>query len=103
MNISLWGGVLAALVAAAGPGKAADNLTIERLAICQDSWLDWKDGDRARLKTFSDSFQRDFLRNANDAFFVAKSSQTVAGLQVTQGYPDSVGMGVGFSVVGGDN
>jgi len=103
MNISWRGGLFAALVAAAGPGEAADNLTIERLAICQDSWLDWKDGDPARIKTFSDSFQRDFLRKANDAFFVPKSSQTVAGLPVTQVYPESVGMGVGFSVMVGAN
>ena len=103
MHISLWGGLLAVLLAAVGSAEAADNLTIERLAICQDSWLDWKDGDPARIKTFSDSFQRDFLRKANAAFFVPKSSQTVAGLPVTQVYPESVGMGVGFSVMVGTN
>jgi len=103
MNISLWGGLLAVLLAVIGSAEAADNLTIERLAMCQDSWLDWKDGDPARIKTFSDSFQRDFLRKANDAFFVPKSSQTVAGLPVTQVYPESVGMGVGFSVMVGAN
>ena len=103
MNISVWGGLLAVLLAAVGPAEAADNLTIERLAICQDSWLDWKDGDPARIKMFSDSFQRDFLRKANDAFFVPKSGQTVAGLPITQVYPESVGMGVGFSVMVGAN
>ena len=51
------------------------------------------------IRYFADSFQTDFLRKEKDPFFVPKSNQTVAGLPVAQVYPESIGMGVGFSVV----
>src|SRR5213592_1574121 len=99
MNISSRAGILTIFLAAATPAQAADNPMIERLATCQDSWLDWKSGDPARLQQFVASFQSDFSRKERDPFFVPKSSQTVAGLPVAQVFPQSVGMGVGFSVV----
>ena len=83
------------------PAQAIDNLGIERLATCQDSWLEWKQTDPVQMKKFADSFQRDFLRKEKDPFFVPKSAQTIAGLSVLQVFPESVGMGVGFSVVVG--
>ena len=85
------------------PDWAADNLSIERLATCQDSWLDWKESDPVQLKKFANSFQSDFLRNEKDPFFVPKSNQTVAGLPVVQVFPESIGMAVGFSVVVNSN
>jgi hypothetical protein len=99
MNIASTAGLLTLFLAGLAPAQAADNLGLERLAICQDSWLDWKASDPARLKKFIDGFQADFSHNGNDAFFVPKSSQTVAGLPVAQVFPESVGMGVGFSIV----
>jgi len=81
------------------PADAADNLAIERLATCRDSWIDWKQNNPAQLKKFADDFQSQFfLRKETDPFLVPKSSQTVAGLPVAEVYPESVGMGVGFSV-----
>jgi hypothetical protein len=100
MNISSTAGLLTVFLAAATPAQAADNPGIERLAICQDSWFEWKSSDPARLQTFIASFQSDFSqKKASDAFFVPKSSQRVAGLPVAQVFPESVGMAVGFSVV----
>jgi hypothetical protein len=99
MKITLWAGILGIFLVAIAPAQATDNLGIERLATCQDSWLDWKSGDPAQLKKFAGSFQADFLRKESDPFFVPKSSQTVAGLPVAQVFPESVGMAVGFSVV----
>ena len=99
MKISARAGLLILFLAGLTPAQAADNLGLERLAICQDSWLDWKASDPARLKKFIDGFQADFSHKGNDAFFVPKSSQTVAGLPVAQVFPESVGMGVGFSIV----
>jgi hypothetical protein len=90
---------VAMLLAASAPAHAADNAGIERLATCQDSWLDWKTSAPAQLRAFADRFQAEFGHNDNDAFFVPLSSQTVAGLPLVQVFPDSVGMGVGFSVV----
>lgn len=99
MKISAWTGILTGFLAAVTPAHATDNLGIERLATCQDSWIDWKSGDPVRLKKFADSFQLDFLHKDNDPFFVPKSSQTVIGLPVAQVFPESIGMAVGFSVV----
>ena len=42
LNISQLTGILTIFLVAVTPVRAADNLTIERLATCQDSWLDWK-------------------------------------------------------------
>ena len=99
MNISATAGILAIFLVAVTPARATDNLGIERLATCQDSWLEWKSGDPAQLKKFTGSFQSDFVRKGSDPFFVPKSSQTVAGLPLAQVFPESVGMGVGFSVM----
>jgi hypothetical protein len=100
MNITSSAGVLSIFLTAITPAQAADNIGIQRLATCQDSWLDWKSGDPAQLKNFIARFQSDFLhKQEQDAFFVPKSSQTVAGLTVAQVFPESIGMAVGFSVV----
>jgi hypothetical protein len=99
VNISPLAGILTMFLVAVTPAWAADNLSIERLATCRDSWLDWKKSDAVQLKKFVDSFQSDFLRKEKDPFFVPKSNQTVAGLPVAQVLAESIGMAVGFSVV----
>jgi hypothetical protein len=99
MNISSRAGILALFMIAATAAQATDNISIERLATCQDSWFDWKSSDPVKLKKFVDSFQSEFLRKESDGFFVPKSSQTVAGLAVAHVYPQSIGMAVGFSVL----
>jgi hypothetical protein len=100
MKISSAAGILTAVALAAAPALATDNLGIERLATCQDSWLEWKSSDPARLKNFIVSFKADFVSQKDtDPFFVPKASQTVAGLPVAQVFPESVGMAVGFSVL----
>ena len=100
MNILSRAGLLTVLLAAVIPAQAADNPGIERLAMCQDSWFEWKSSNPARLQKFIESFRSDFSqKKATDAFLVPKSSQTVAGLPVAQVFPESVGMAVGFSVV----
>jgi hypothetical protein len=99
VNVAPLAGVLTIFLVAVTPACAADNLSIERLATCQDSWLDWKESDPVQLKKFAASFQSDFLRKEKDPFFVPKSNQTVVGLPVAQVFPESIGMAVGFSVV----
>ena len=78
--------------------RAADNVVIQRLAFCQDSWFEWKD-DPVRMKALADAFQSAFVRKPFDAFFVPKTTVTIAGLPVLRAFPESVGMGVGFSVI----
>jgi hypothetical protein len=99
VNISLMAGILTIFLVAVTPAWAADDLSIERLATSQDSWLDWKNRDPVQLRKFAESFQSNFLQKEKDSFFVPKSNQTVAGLRVAQVFPESIGMAVGFSVV----
>ena len=98
MKTALWAWALVVPLAAIAPARAGDVSSIERMATCQDSWLDWSKNDPVRMKAFGDAFRADFSRSANDPYFVPKTPKTVAGLHVTQVFPDSVGMGVGFSV-----
>ena len=86
------------LFALAPSVHAGDVTSVERMATCQDSWVEWTKSDPARMKTFGDDFRSDFSHNGNDPFATPKKTKTVAGLNVTQAFPESVGMGVGFSV-----
>jgi hypothetical protein len=78
--------------------QAAEPPSFERLAVCQDSWLDWKD-DSVRIGAFTRHLESQFDRSAQDGAFVPKTPLKVLGHSVAQVYPQSVGMGVGFSVV----
>jgi hypothetical protein len=77
---------------------ASNNLSIERLATCQDSWVDWKENNPGMLDQLVQYFRSGFTHKESDPFFIPTSSQTVLGLPVTRVFPESVGMGVGFSV-----
>ena len=52
-----------------------------------------------QLKKFGDEFQADFSQNENGGYFIPKTEKTIGGLGVLQVFPESVGMGVGFSTV----
>lgn len=92
-------GLLLALLAAAAPAAAADDPRIENLALCRDSWLDWKKTDPAQVNSFGAFVGSAFTHKDNDAFFTPKSAMTLDGLKITQVFPESVGMGLGFSVL----
>jgi len=99
LNILRLAGAFAVVSVITLPAGAADNQAIERLATCQDSWIEWKT-DPARMKKFVDSFRADFVQQKDtDAFFVPRSPMTVLGLPLKQAYPESIGMAVGFSVL----
>jgi hypothetical protein len=84
---------------AVGPtAHAADEPQLQRLALCQDSWLDWKDDD-ARMARFASYFESRFERSPQGDAFAPKTPTQAFGRSVTQVYPQSVGMGVGFSLV----
>lgn len=92
---------IAAIGALVAPAFAAGGDTgLERMATCQDSWLDWKTSDPAKLQAFAARFQSGYTHGEGEqgGFLVPKTPQTVMGLRVTQVFPESVGMGVGFSV-----
>ncbi len=92
---------LAAMLAAIATSQvahAADEPQLQRLALCQDSRHDWK-GDAARTTRFVSDFENRFDRSPQGDAFAPKSEAKVLGHAVTQVYPQSVGMGVGFSLV----
>lgn len=87
-----------ALLLTVAPAWAVDDPGVARMATCQDSWLDWQKNDPGKLQAFGAQFRSEFSRSESDPFFVPKSPLSIAGLPVTRAFPDSVGMGVGFSV-----
>jgi hypothetical protein len=92
-------GLLLALLVGVPPAWGADDPRVENLALCRDSWLDWKNTDPARLNSFVAFFRSAFAPNGDDAFVVPKSPMAIDGLKITRVFPESLGMGVGFSVV----
>lgn len=91
---------LAALLAASAgcnDVRAAADTQLQRLALCQDRWTDLKD-DAVRMSWFGNYIETRFNRGASDDVFSPKSPTRVLGWSVTHIYPQSVGMGVGFSL-----
>jgi len=97
VKIALLAAAAMVLAAAIAPARAADDPQLTRLATCQDSWFEWKSSDPARLKQYVGRIQSEFTPG-QAAAYTPKSSLTVLGFPVTEVYPESVGMGVGFSV-----
>ena len=92
-------GLLLTLLVGVIPAWGADDPRLENLALCRDSWLEWKTTDPGKLNSVGAYLHSALARNDNDAFGVPKSPMAIAGLKVTKVFPDSVGMGVGFSVL----
>lgn len=80
------------------PAQAADDVPLTRMATCQDSWLDWNTKDPAKNAAFATHFRSLLVPHGNDPYFLPKAKITFAGLNVSQVFPESVGMGLGFSV-----
>jgi hypothetical protein len=92
-------GALIAFACIILPARASDDAGLTRMALCQDSWLDWSKTDPAKLKAFGEHFRANFSHKDNDAFTAPKVETSILGLRVAQVYPESVGMGVGFSIL----
>lgn len=86
-----------ALAIAAHTATAADAPSLQALATCQDSWFDWKD-DAARMGRFADDMRTRFVQGERGDAFTPKAKTAVLGHAVTEVYPQSVGMGLGFAV-----
>jgi hypothetical protein len=94
---TLAGAMLAVLFAVA-PARAGDDPAIARMATCQDSWFEWNKTDPVRMKAFVEHIRTGFTPHDNDPYFLPRADTSIMGLHVTQVYPESIGMGVGFSV-----
>jgi len=88
-----------AIALTAWPAFAAEDNSLERLATCQDSWIDWQQSNDKQLAPFAAHLRADFTQKSGDPFITPKSALTIDGLRVVQVYPESIGMGVGFSVL----
>lgn len=94
-------GLLAlAVLAAAAPARADDDTEqqMQRLASCSDSWYEWSREDPARLRQFAQRFHARFEQVPKEPAFLPRAPTRVMGMKVLQAYPDSVGMGLGFSL-----
>jgi hypothetical protein len=99
MKTALLATTLLTLLSTWLPAAAAtDEVNLLRMSACQDSWLAWKD-DNARMGRFVSALDQQFTRKDEDGSFAPKASMNLLGFPVAQVYPQSVGMGVGFSVV----
>jgi hypothetical protein len=87
-----------ALAAVAVPARAADDAALTRMALCQDSWVEWSKGDPVRFRAFVEHVRAAFTPHDNDPYWLPKANVSVAGMRVVQVFPQSVGMGVGFSL-----
>jgi len=90
-------GLLLTLLLGVMPARGADDPRLENLALCRDSWLEWKTSDPAKLNSVAAYFRFAFTHTGNDAFATPNAPTTLGSLKVTRIFPDSVGMGVGFS------
>jgi hypothetical protein len=97
VKTSSLAGAFIALACIIVPARAADDAGLTRMALCQDSWLDWSKNDPAKLKAFGEYFRTHFSHKDNDPFVVPNAATFIVGLRVAQVFPESVGMGVGFS------
>lgn len=86
------------LLGTASPAIAADEPQLQRLATCKDSWFEWKD-DAAKMASLIDFLKTRLRPMQQGGAFAPKAPMTVLGLQVVQVFPQTVGMGVGFSMV----
>lgn len=89
---------LALLFAGAAPAGAADDALLQRMTLCQDSWLDWKN-DGARLTRFVSEVESRFSQSAGGPSFTPRAPTKAFGLPVTQLFPQTVGMALGFSMI----
>lgn len=77
---------------------AADDMLLLQLATCQESWTDWGKSS-PKIDDFRKIFSTDFERKDREASFAPIKPFSMLGHSVREVYPESVGMGVGFSVV----
>ena len=89
---------LLAFALAVLPAMAADDAGLTRMALCQDSWVEWSKADPARLDGLGAHIRAGFSPHGNDPYWLPKANVSVAGLRVVQLFPHSVGMGVGLSL-----
>ena len=85
-------------VLAFSDAQAADDTLLLPLATCQESWMDW-DKSSAKVEGFNKMFSADFKQKGRGASFEPNKPTSILGHGINEVYPESIGMGVGFSVL----
>jgi hypothetical protein len=98
MNRIMLAGVAIGMFVAIVPAAATDDSGLTRMALCQDSWVEWTKKEPETFVPFRNRFMAQFTRHENDPYWLPKASTSVLGMHVAQAFPQSVGMGVGFSL-----
>ena len=99
MKPSIAAGAVLALFVVAAPAHAADDAAITRMTLCQDSWFEWTKKEPKTFEAFRNRFMGQFaMPRENKPYWMPKTNVSVMGMHVAQAFPDSVGMGVGFSL-----
>lgn len=97
LSVLLAAAALASSANGLSPGSEAEDLYLGKLSTCQESWLDWKDDDR-RMGQYIERLNANYTRIEEEPAFEPKVAGKVLGFPLVKVYPQSVGMGVGFSV-----
>lgn len=97
LSVLLTAATLASSAPGFPSGNETEDLYLGKLATCQESWFDWKDDER-RMSRFADRFNTNYTRIEEEPAFEPKVAGKVLGFPLVKVYPQSVGMGVGFSV-----
>jgi len=85
------------LCLAATPAFGAADDFLEQLATCRVSLLDWKD-DPVQARKFAEALKGAFVQQPRGPAWTPRKPVTLGGLKVVEAFPESVGMGVGFSL-----
>lgn len=85
-------------LAALSATHAADVPGMLQLATCEESWLEFKD-DPAKAERFYRPLLSQFRTMERDGSMVPVGPLRLLGHPVSRVYPESVGMGLGFSVI----
>jgi hypothetical protein len=80
------------------PAHAADEPMLQQLASCQDSWLEWKENN-PHMTQLVNFMKTNFAAPDDGGAFVPKGPISAMGMKVARVYPQTVGMGVGFSMI----
>ncbi len=88
----------ALLMAATSGAQAADDKAILQMASCDVSWLDFKDNP-VKVQEYLGTLKTQYRRTSDDGSFEPLSATSLLGQKISRVYPQSVGMGLGYSVI----
>lgn len=97
LSVLLATTAFSATVAGVPPDKEIDEASLGKFAMCQESWFGWKH-DEGRMGQYFDRFNANFTRSEEEPALLPKGPGNVLGFPLIKVYPQSVGMGLGFSV-----